>query len=74
MTLCNHSSRIYMDSYDVDGAINALSRKCEESMSPEQDVYFGAVAAFEILRDHERISTQADFMVMFEAKMTEFLS
>ena len=67
MTLSRRSSRIYMDDYDVQGAINALGKKADETEPPMSDTYRGAAAALAVVEIHEFLNTQADFMTAFEA-------
>lgn len=68
MTLASHTSRIYMDEYDVQGAIQALRHAADDSTDPlDCALYVGAQTVLMLLLDHDRIDTQADFMTMFNA-------
>lgn len=68
MTLCRHSSRVYIDEYDLEGTCNALSKRIE----PEEehaDIYRGALIALGILSNHEYIDTQREFLLHFDAEL-----
>jgi len=68
MTLCRHSSRVYIDEYDLEGTCNALSKRIE-SGDEHADLYKGALMALGILFDHEYIDTQREFLLHFDAEL-----
>lgn len=66
--LLRHSSRLYMDEYDLEGVLNVLSRRIGES--DEESIkfsYYGAYTALRILCDTEQLNTQQDFMAVIDA-------
>lgn len=70
MTLSRHSSRIYLDEYDVDGVLNVLSKEIgAASTQREQDVLCGMHLAFSLLRNHEHLDSQMDFMLLAHEQM-----
>lgn len=72
MTLASHTSRIYMDEYDVEGAVTALrhaAQGCAAVGHTLDAAYrYGAAWALEVLLEHDRIDNQADFMTIFDVK------
>lgn len=73
MTLSRKSSRIYMDELDVCGLISVLERRAEhEDDDIRWGIYKGAARVLQLIRDHEVIANQADFMTIFEAPMKGF--
>ena len=66
MTLSRHSSRVYMDEYDLDGTLNALGQSIEEG-GENQPYYIGAHIALNIIRNHDYIESQREFMLAFDA-------
>lgn len=82
MTLSRKSSRIFCDTYDLSGAINALYR-LEEEQNEKADTeatasafmklgaYHGAWLALELLMATDHIDTQREFITLFEARLEE---
>lgn len=70
MTLSRQSSRVYMDAYDLDGTVNVLGKRIAEG-GPRTPYYIGAHAALNLIRNHERIETQQDFMTLFDAVISK---
>lgn len=68
MTLCRHSSRLYVDEYDLDGTLKVLADRIGEGTA-DMPYYVGAHLALNILRNHEYIDTQREFMAAFDAAM-----
>lgn len=70
MTLSRKSSRIYLDTYDIDGLINVLEREIGEAKSSEERLYLlGAWEAITLLRDNEHLDSQVDFMLLLHEHM-----
>ena len=58
-----------LEHYDLDGLMNVLEEKCEKlAQDGDADAYFyvGAFFALSLLRYHEFIDTQDDFMRLFD--------
>lgn len=57
-----------LEHYDLDGLLSVLDRECDE-LSRDGDAgaryYIGAYYALSILRHHEFVDTQEDFMRLF---------
>lgn len=68
MTLSRHSSRVYMDAYDLDGALKVLADRIGEG-TVDMPYYAGAHLALNIIRNHDHIDTQREFMAIFDAAM-----
>lgn len=66
MTFSRHSSRVYMDEYDLDGAINVLRQRIQEQ-DDDLPYYQGAHLALNIIRNHDHIESQREFMLAFDA-------
>lgn len=66
MTLCRHSSRLYIDEYDLDGTLKVLADRIGEGTG-DTPYYVGAHLALNILRNHDYIDTQREFMQLFDA-------
>ena len=70
MTLSRHSSRIYLDEYDVDGVLNVLSKEIgAASTQREQDVLCGMHLALTLFRNHDYLDSQVDFMLLAHEQM-----
>ena len=65
MTLCRHSSRVYMDEYDIDGVLKVLADRIAEG-TEEMPYYMGAHLALNLIRNHDYIDTQREFMQLFD--------
>lgn len=70
MTLCRHSSRLYVDEYDLDGTLKVLADRIGEG-TEDMPYYVGAHLALNILRNHEHIDTQREFMQLFDSVITK---
>ena len=72
MTLSRHSSRVYMDEYDLDGVLNALAQRIDlaeggpQFYEDNRHYYMGAHIALNIIRNHDYIDTQREFMELFD--------
>lgn len=66
MTLCRHSSRLYVDEYDLDGTLKVLADRIGEG-TEDTPYYVGAHLALNILRNHDHIESQREFMLAFDA-------
>lgn len=72
MAFSRHTSRIYMEPDDINGALNVLSRRIVANEDPEAtDFYIGAHLALNLINNHEHIRTQADFIRMFDVQLYE---
>lgn len=65
MTLCRHSSRVYMDEYDLDGVLKVLADRIGEG-AEDMPYYVGAHLALNLLRNHDYIDTQREYMMLFD--------
>lgn len=70
MTLCRHSSRLYIDEYDLDGTLKVLADRIGEG-TEAMPYYVGAHLALNILRNHDYIDTQREFMQLFDSVITK---
>ena len=68
MTLCRHSSRVYMDEYDLDGVLKVLADRIGDG-TEDMPYYIGAHLALNLIRNHEHIDTQRQFMQLFDRVM-----
>lgn len=70
MTLARtYSANTRIDHYDLDGLLSVLDRRIDELGSdgdPSTRFYVGAYSALSILRYHEFVDTQADFMALLD--------
>lgn len=66
MTLSRHSSRVYMDDYDIEGTLNVLAKRIEEA-DADQPYYIGAHIALNLIRNHDHIDSQREFMQLFDS-------
>lgn len=70
MSFSRHTSRIYLDDDDIQGALNVLSRRITENPDPAAlNFYIGAHLTLNLINNHEHIRTQADFMQMFDVQL-----
>lgn len=67
MTLCNHSSRVYADEYDMQGLLKVLADRIALN-DADQEVYAGAHLTVNLLLNHT-FKTQADFMAVFDQQL-----
>lgn len=59
-----------MDEYDVDGVLRVIAREIgEASTQREQDVLCGMHLAMSLLRNHDHLDSQADFMALAHEQM-----
>lgn len=66
MALSRHSSRVYMDEFDLDGVLNVLSNTIADHPDDEGTPYYvGAHLALNLIRNHEEIRDQSVFMQLF---------
>lgn len=72
MSLSRHTSRIYMDEYDVAGAIKVLTDAVmREPDAPSTPYYVGACLALELINNHEEIRDQSVFMELIRVRLYE---
>ena len=72
MALSRHTSRIYMDEFDIQGTIKVLSdRIIEHPDAASTPYYLGAHLAFNLINNHSEIRNQADFMALFDVQLYE---
>lgn len=71
MTLARHSSRVYMDAFDLDGTIKVLGDRIGDADGNQraQDVYCGAHLALSLVRNHEELRDQSVFMALFDEQL-----
>lgn len=65
MSLSRHTSRIYIDEYDLGGALKVLGDRIVEG-GEEAPYYIGAHLALNLIRNHEEIRDQSVFMQLFD--------
>lgn len=70
MTLCRHSSRLYIDEYDLDGTLKVLGDRIAEG-TVDMPYYVGAHLALNIIRNHDHIDSQREFMQLFDAVISK---
>ena len=64
---CRHNDSVILQRYDVEGVLNVIKRRREETGSEETRAYFdGAYDALATCMDHEW-NTQQDFFAIFDA-------
>lgn len=72
MSFSRHTSRIYMDDFDISGALKVLSDKIvADPQSESVDYYIGAHLALNLINNHAEIRDQAVFMQLFEGQLKE---
>lgn len=70
MSFSRRTSRIYMDSADVDGALNVLSKRiAANSDSPAQAYYIGAHLLLNLINNHEELRDQSVVMALFDNEL-----
>lgn len=70
MSFSKHTSRIYMDSYDVEGAIKVLNDRINDE-TVDNAYYTGAMVALQIILEQEEIKDQSVFIKLFELNLYE---
>lgn len=72
MSLSRHTSRIYLDDFDVQGALNVLSRRIAiEPQTKATPYYIGAHIALNAIYTQENIRDQSAFMQLFDRQLIE---
>ena len=71
VTLSRHSSRIYMDDYDVEGTMNALDHRVGNCSDQALPFYMGAYLALSIIYNQEELRDQSIFMDIFDNALRE---
>ena len=71
MTLSRHSSKIYLDEYDVRGVMNVLDRITDECPKEAQKFYMGAYLTFSILLEATELRDQSVFIDVFNNALKE---
>ena len=67
MSLSCHTSRIYIDEYDLDGVLKVLSdRIASEDAGAVRDHCIGAHVALSLIRNHDEIRDQSVFVALFD--------
>lgn len=69
MSFSRHTSRIYCDIDDINGAINALGHEVMEGDPDFGEYYMGALMTLTLIRNHEDIRDQSVFMDMFNNQL-----
>ena len=70
MSFSRRTSRIYMDEYDVQGALNALARRIEEG-ADDAPFFIGAHLALNLIYNHEDIRDQSVFLQLFDNQIAQ---
>ena len=68
MSFSRHTSRIYMDAYDIEGALKVLTERIGER-DHDLPFYIGAHLALNLIRNHEEIRDQSVFMALFDNQL-----
>ena len=72
MAFSRHTSRIYLDEYDVRGAMKVLQDHIIDNPDSEKLSYYnGALITLYLIANHEHINTQVDFMNLFNVQLSE---
>lgn len=71
MALSRHTSRIYLDDFDVQGTIKVLGDRVAMGQTDAVPYYHGALLAFNLINNHTEIRTQADFIKLFDVQLFE---
>lgn len=71
MALSRHTSKVYIDEFDLQGTIKVLGDRIAMAPSEASPYYHGALLAFNLINNHSEIRTQADFMKLFEVQLFE---
>ena len=75
MTLIRHyQPNTRLDHYELDGLLNRLDREIAEMGESGDEMtpyYVGARLALRILRHHEHVETQDDFVNLFKKYLSE---
>lgn len=67
MSLSRHSSKIYLDEYDIDGVLKVLAERIGYmNCGTARDYHIGAHLALNLIRNHEEIRDQSVFMALFD--------
>lgn len=67
MSLSRHTSKIYIDEYDLDGVLKVLSdRIAFEDAGAVRDYCIGAHVALNLIRNHDEIRDQSVFVALFD--------
>ena len=70
MSLSRHTSRIYMDEYDLDGALKVLGDRIEEG-ADATPYYVGAHMVLNLIKNHEDIRDQSVLMALVDRQLAE---
>lgn len=74
MSLSKHTSRIYMDDYDVQGTMKVLADRITADPDMVQEAtpfYLGAYITFQIIHEQTDVRDQSAFMGLFELKLMQ---
>lgn len=67
MSLSRHTSKIYIDEYDLDGVLKVLADRIGfMNCGTLRDYCIGAHLALNLIRNHEEIRDQSVFMALFD--------
>ena len=67
MSLSRHTSKIYIDEYDLDGVLKVLADRIGfMNCGTLRDYHIGAHLALNLIRNHEEIRDQSVFMALFD--------
>ena len=70
MSFSRRTSRIYMDEYDIQGALKVLADRIEDD-GVHRPFYEGARIALGLIYAHDDIRDQSVFMQLFDNKLIE---
>lgn len=70
MSFSRHTSRIYMDEYDIQGALKVLSDRIVEGTT-DMPYYIGAHLALNLIHNHEDIRDQSVFLQLFDNQLEQ---
>lgn len=71
MALSRHTSKVYMDCYDVQGTIKGLEKAAQQSGGDAAKYYEGARIALQTILEHEEIRDQSVFVSIFSNIVNE---
>lgn len=72
MSFSRHTSRIYLDDLDVEGAINAFGHRIVDNPECEATpFYVGAHLILNLINNHSEIRDQSVLMQLFEKQLLE---
>lgn len=70
MSLSRHTSRIYMDEFDICGALKVLADRIEEG-GGAAPYYVGAHLVLNLINNHSEIRDQSVLLALFDNQLRE---